>query len=362
MKLLDRYLLRQFTRHFLLVAAGFIAIYLLVDFFEKIDNFTSAGKSIWLAMQFFLLNIPFILDQLGPILIFLSGVITLGILNQTNELNALKAGAIPLAKIVRPILMGGLLLTGLFFVAAQWVLPFTMPAASSIWDQQVRGKLPLGIYRNGRYYYKGEEGFYSFRRENVADLAFDDFSYSCWDQNYNTKSLLTAARAHWDATSKAWVFQSIQLQERQNDGSYLVHNAASRQMQLPESPLDFVVPENESIEQSLTGLFQAIDKSKTAWQSNKAWTDFLSRISYLLLGMPLLLLGLPSLLFCYKKWGRDLYIAIPASCGIAFLSWGIWGTLQSLAGAGYLPPLLAATCLHLLLALTGIILLKREDS
>ena len=90
MKLLDRYLLGQFIRYFFTVNVGFVAIYLLVDFFEKIDNFSRAGKPFLLAMKFFLLNIPFIIDQIGPVLVLLSGVITLGILNHTRELNALK--------------------------------------------------------------------------------------------------------------------------------------------------------------------------------------------------------------------------------------------------------------------------------
>ncbi len=48
MKLLDRYLLGQFIRYFFTVNVGFVAIYLLVDFFEKIDNFSRAGNpSSW---------------------------------------------------------------------------------------------------------------------------------------------------------------------------------------------------------------------------------------------------------------------------------------------------------------------------
>ena len=96
MKLLDRYLLGQFIKYFFTVNVGFVSIYLLVDFFEKIDNFSRAGKPFALAMKFFLLNIPFIIDQIGPVLVLLSGVITLGILNHTRELTALKAGGIPL--------------------------------------------------------------------------------------------------------------------------------------------------------------------------------------------------------------------------------------------------------------------------
>lgn len=359
--LLNTYLLVQFIKHFLTINTAFAAIYLLVDFIEKFDNFSQADKSFWLAMKFFLLNIPFIIDQLGPILILLSGVITLGILNHTNELNALKAGGIPLRKIVRPLFIGGLLLTGLFIGAAQWLLPYTIPTAGAIWDEEVNGKLPLGIYRNGRYYYKGVEGFYSFERPELKEFVFENFSYSQWDADYNTKSLLTARKAKWDEEAKEWIFDNVQTQQMQADGSYLIENISHVKIQLPEKPIDFVVPRKDSAEQSLTGLYKAIGKSESDWQVNKAWTDFLSRLSYLFFGLPLLVLGLPVLLYCYQKWGRDLYIAIPASCGLAFLAWGIWGALQSLAGAGYLPPLLAATTIHLVFGVTGIMLLRNED-
>lgn len=361
MKLLDKYLLGQFVKHFCTVTVGFAAIYLLVDFIEKFDNFTRAGKSFGLAMKFFMFNIPFIVDQLGPILILLSGVISLGILNHTNELNALKAGGIPLRKIVRPFLIGGLLLTTMFLAAAQWLLPYTIPTASAIWNEEVRGKLPLGIYRNGRYYYKGSEGFYSFQRPDTKEFVFKDFSYSRWNREYNTKALITADKARWSDQEEQWILDSVQIQEKQDNGNYVISNIPHLEVKLPEKPVDFLVPEEKSAEQSLTGLYRATQTGETEWQTHKAWTDFLSRISYLLLGLPLLVLGLPVLLFSYQKWGRDLYIAIPASCGLAFIAWGIWGALQSLAGAGFLPPLFAAATIHLIFAVTGILLLRRED-
>ena len=75
----------------------------------------------------------------------------------------------------------------------------------------------------------------------------------------------------------------------------------------------------------------------------------------------MLLLGLPLLLLVYRKWGRDLSLAIPVSCGMAFASWGVWATMQSLAKASYLNPLLAAVLIHLIIGLAGFLLLLRED-
>jgi lipopolysaccharide export system permease protein len=75
----------------------------------------------------------------------------------------------------------------------------------------------------------------------------------------------------------------------------------------------------------------------------------------------LLLLGLPLLLLVYRTWGRDLSIAIPVSCGMAFVCWGLYTTLQSLAKAGYLSPLIAAFSVHLLMGSLGLFFLMRED-
>ena len=58
MILLDRYLFKQFTKIMMLVLTALVAIYLLIDFFERIDDFIQAQKSFSLAIKYFLLKIP----------------------------------------------------------------------------------------------------------------------------------------------------------------------------------------------------------------------------------------------------------------------------------------------------------------
>jgi lipopolysaccharide export system permease protein len=359
--LLNRYLLSQFVKYFLTVNSGFVAIYLLVDFFEKYDDFVSAGKPLWLAIEYFLLTIPFIIDQLGPVFILLAGVISLGILNHSNELNALKAGGIPLRLIIRPLIIGSVLFTLLFVAAAQWLLPITISRTNTIWFEQLKGKVPLGILRNNRYYYRGTEGFYSFAWPNPKIHVLKDFSYSRWDETYNIGSLITAGMANWDKQNNQWILENGQMQQRQENGHYRITNFPVNEFQFPEKPEDFLVPANKSAEQSLTGLYQEIGRSQVEHEVRAAWTAFLSRVSYILLGIPLLLLGLPILLYSYRRWGRDLSVAIPASCGLAFVAWGIWGALQSLATAGYVPPIVAAASIHIIFSIAGAILLMQND-
>jgi len=357
--LLSRYLLAQFAVNFLTVSTAFVAIYLLVDFFEKIDKFTSHGGTMAMALKFFFLNIPFILDQLGPVLILLSGVITLGILNHNNELRALKAGGTPLKTIIRPIVTGSLLATLIFLACAQWLLPKTIATTNQIWYEQLQGKVPLGIYRGGRYYYKGKEGFYSFQWPETDKLSFTTFSYSRWDEDYTLDLLLSAEKASW--IDGEWHFQKGQTQQEQEDGSFSYATFAEKKISLPESPEAFFIPEYESAEMSVTDLFRDANSQETEEETIISWANFFSRISYIFLGVPLLLLGLPILMISYQKWGRDLAIAIPASCMLAFVAWGFWGALQSFAKAGYMPPYFAASIVHLVFASAGIFLLYLQD-
>jgi len=359
MQILDRYLFAQFARHFFILNIAFVSVYLLIDFFEKYDSFTKRGKPMSLIIKYFLLNIPYIIDQLGPILILLSGVITLGILQHNNELIALKAAGISLKRIVRPILTAAIFFTSLFIGAAQFLLPATISTTNDIFFVQVRGKVPLGIFRNGRYYFKGSEGFYSFQWPNKKDMVLRNFSYSTWDDEYNIKSVTVAKFARW--TNSGWSLRKGQIQRKTDDGSFESELFGAKYFYFPERPDDFLVPEYESAEMSLTELFQDIDDQETAFDATKARAEFFSRISYLILGIPLLLLGMPILIHSYRKWGRDLSIAIPISCGMAFVTWGLWGALQSLAKTGVIPPLEAALVIHLVFSIIGIFLLRWQN-
>ena len=343
-----------------MLIAGFIAIYILIDFFEKIDNFMEKGKSFGLIAKFFLYNIPFVLEQLGPVCILLAGVITLGLLNHSNELIALKASGIPLRKIVAPIIAAGTIFSVVLLLLSQFVLPKTITTTNKIWNEEVKGMVPLGIFRNGRYYYQSGDGFYSFVRPDLGKNEFLQFSYSTWNKDFRLTYLIASEKAVWN--DGIWMLYDGQLQKASDGQTYTTEIFTQRRFNLPDNPQDFFIPAYHSLELSLTGLFLDARRKTSPSEASKAWAEFYGRIFYILLGLPLLLLGLPMLLIVYRKWGRDLSLAIPVSCGLAFISWGLWGTLQSLAKASYINPLLAAFSVHAIIGLAGIYLLLREDA
>lgn len=360
MKLLDRYLLSQYVRHFMTILMAFISLYLLIDLVERIDNFTGPDKATHLMPQYFLCKVPLIVDQLNPFLIMLSGLLTIGILMHTHEMVALKAAGLPLIRILRPVFLPAATFTILFVLSAQLLLPFATEVSNKIWfEKRHLNKVSSGIQKKGKFYFKGQNGFYSFTQRDSAGTHFRNFSYSELDNNHKLIRFISAQKATYNNNNHLWLLTNGQEQTAAGK-DFITTPFATKRIVLPEKPEHFVARSKLEYP-SLTELYQDVLKAKSAFDEHKAWAAFMEKISYLLLGIPLLLMGLPLLHMMHRKWNCDLTVSIPASCCLAFVAWGMWGALQSLAKAGVLPPLAAGAAVHLLLGTVGIYLLFREN-
>jgi len=359
MMLLDRYLIRQFARNLALVMGSLLAIYLLVDFFERVDNFLSAGLGMGAAIHYLLLKIPFMFEQLIPICLLLAGIITLGLLNQHYEFMALKASGLDLWRIIRPLLLAAAFFTLLAMAFSQWLLPPTMAETNRIWHEEVNQIKARGIERQGRIYYRGAEGIYSFARPAAeGDETLNDFSYATWDEEFRLKRLLTASQAQW--RDQTWILFAGQ-DKSLKDQEYQAVMFNELAIELPETPADLFLPPYAYTEKSLSTLLaQAVNRNDTPLR-HIARLELHKKLSYLGLGIPLLLLGIPLLLLMHQGRGRDLALAIPASCILAFVAWGGWSVSQSLATAAYLPPGLASWLIHFLVGGFGWYGLKQQD-
>ena len=92
MSIIDRYLFKEIFKHFFIVLAAAVGIYLVIDFFENIDKFMDAGLPVSRMIEFLQLKIPLIMVQITPVGILIAVLITFGLMNKNNEIIALKCG------------------------------------------------------------------------------------------------------------------------------------------------------------------------------------------------------------------------------------------------------------------------------
>ena len=152
-KRLDLYLLKKF----LLVFAGafFICLFVFMMQFtwRYVDELIGKGLSVDILAQFFWYMGITLVPQALPLGLLLASLITFGNLGETFELLAMKAAGIPLFRIMRPLMLVALLMTGVSF----YFQNFTSPQAQkslrtlliSMKQQSPAVEIPEGVFYNG---------------------------------------------------------------------------------------------------------------------------------------------------------------------------------------------------------------------
>jgi len=99
MKIITRYLYKQFFVFFFISLIIFLVVYMVIEFFGKIDNFFEAGASAGLAIIFLLYKAPFILLQLIPASVLISVMLMLGLMSKHNEILVLQGSGMSMHKL-----------------------------------------------------------------------------------------------------------------------------------------------------------------------------------------------------------------------------------------------------------------------
>jgi len=155
MAIIPKYLTREILKQFSIVMMAVISIYVIVDFFEKSNDFMDAGISVSRLLTFFALNIPFITSQIAPVGLLLSIIIVFSLMNRNNELLALKSGGINFLALLRPVLFMGVVASAALFIFSDQVVPETTARANAIWQQEVKNR-KLMTSREKNIWIKGD--------------------------------------------------------------------------------------------------------------------------------------------------------------------------------------------------------------
>jgi lipopolysaccharide export system permease protein len=137
---MDRFLLRGFLAKvglFLFLLAG---IYLLSDAIEKSKGLGQGDYSLGDHGYFLLLRLPQILYEMAPFAVLLGTLTYMGELVRNAELTALRGAGLSMARIARPLLLGGLLVSVLAFALEDQVGGPLAAAAERFYKSEAKGR------------------------------------------------------------------------------------------------------------------------------------------------------------------------------------------------------------------------------
>jgi LPS export ABC transporter permease LptG len=113
MKLLDRYVLRNFLEPFLICLTGFVAIWLIFDYSDNSNDFIQAHASFAQIGAFYATQLPATLLLSLPIGLLLALLYSLSSMSRRNEIISMLTAGRSVYRVLVPLLLIGVLLSGL---------------------------------------------------------------------------------------------------------------------------------------------------------------------------------------------------------------------------------------------------------
>src|SRR5438093_4850705 len=102
MKILDRYVIRNFLQVYLYWIAGFISIWLMFDVSDNISTFIDEHVGLLLVGRYYATQIPQVLIILLPVSLLLSLFFALGRMSRSNEIVSMLTAGISLPRLLMP--------------------------------------------------------------------------------------------------------------------------------------------------------------------------------------------------------------------------------------------------------------------
>lgn len=161
MKILHRYILSQLIKNLCLSLLIFVVLFLVFDFFDRIDNLLEEDISIWIAVKYFLFKIPGMISMTLPIAMLVATMFTLGILSKNSEMTAMRASGLKISWLTRPVIAVGLVLSILSVAFNETVVPYTARRVREIYNIDIKEKDLRGNYNQNDFWWRDGDFFYS---------------------------------------------------------------------------------------------------------------------------------------------------------------------------------------------------------
>jgi lipopolysaccharide export system permease protein len=219
MKKLDWYILLKFLTTFVFTMLTFTVIAVVIDTSEKADDFVKSGlTTVQLITHYFFGFVPFIMSMMFPLFVFISCIYFSSKMSGRSEFVAILAGGVPYNRMLRPYVVGALLLAALFWFASQYWVPRANEIRTNFQSTYIdpHSSYNSDPYRTNNFYLRvNGETYVGLKYYDTAQKRSGPF-FLCRIKNSSIYYNLRAESMKWDTAKKDWVLTNAV--EHYNDG------------------------------------------------------------------------------------------------------------------------------------------------
>jgi lipopolysaccharide export system permease protein len=353
MKLLDRYVVRQYVRTFVMLVVGIPLLFVVGDITDNIDKYmdrhvTGARLALSYVYQF-----PLFMQYAFPIAALVATVFTIGSMTRHQEISAAKAGGVSFYRLVAPIVLLAVALSFAAFGLGE-LAPVTLQKRAALVGE---ARETNATSRNNFVYQTEEEGVLTARRLDAVDKQM-------WGVVLERNASATGPGMHRLAETAGWtraggwVLRNGYIRTLTADGGEKMQRFDSVKVPgLHETPEELLAEPKDPTAMrygEVKRFVQAIERS--GGDANPLKVELAQKLALPCAVLIIVLFGAP--LATSSQRGGAAY-GIGISLGVTILYMLLFRVGKAFGSSGSVDPVLAAWAPNGLFLLAGLVLLGR---
>lgn len=349
-RILDRYLLRQFFRIFAICVLGVPFIFIVIDLTDRLDSYLAEGAGGFQVLLHYVYQFPYQALLAFPIAALLAAVFTVSNMTRHFETTAAKANGVSFYRLTAPLLFAALGVSLVALGLTELVPRTNVMAEEALGEERSRSET---LRRD--FVYRADEGrVYVVQRLDAREGIMEEVSVEREGTGYEYPTYeIASPEARWDSAAGRWILESGRLRLMPEAGT--THTFRFRELwQRPftETPEDLLA---EPKDPEQMGYFELGRYIEATQRSGGTARDLIVeqelKVAIPFTCLIIVLFGAP-LSHSTRRGGAPLSIGIALATTIFFLM--LIRVSQALGAGGTVPPRLAAWLPNLLFLGAGL--------
>jgi lipopolysaccharide export system permease protein len=340
MKLIDKYLIKQFLQTIFFGIIAFTLIFVVIDMMENLDDFIDQNVPGHIILHYYFVFSPEIIRLMTPVSVLFAALFTAGKSANLSELTAIKASGVSLVRFMAPFIITTIFIS-LFSV---YFSGYLVPMAN---------RTKVGIereYLNRGISFSGSNLFFQDTRTRIITISFFDNSRDIANrvsiQEFDPENLtrmvsrIDAQTMSYDSVAHNWVAHDGSKRIIDNETQKISYFKEQKVDYLSFSADDLNSKQQKPEEMNLTELKALIDSQQRAGNDPTATLiEYYSRFAFPMASLIIVLFGLP--ISANKRKG-GLAVQVGINILVTFLYLVFMKVSQAFGKNGALDPFITA--------------------
>ncbi|MFN2341337.1 MAG: LptF/LptG family permease [Halanaerobium sp.] len=355
-KLMDKYIIKEVAYPFIL-GVFIITVILIGNYFFQLTDLIIVKKvPVALVLELLVYKIPSVMVETFPIAVLFATMTGIGRLNRENEITALRMGGVSIFRLIIPLLVVGITVSGLTLLLNEQVVPWANHQANNIIRQTIlKDAMPDP---EEEVFFKGPNGrlFYVESYDQKQGTIDKVVIYNLKNEKF--PEVITAQSGTIEENK--WILDSGIIHQYNQEGSVIFESKFQEmEIQLTDEMKELYGSQKSSSEMSREELGKRIALfKKSGINVDSLMVDYHLKLAEPLTALIFVLISVPLSLSGKESRTLNLIFTIV----IVFLYYVILSFSRSFGKNYILPPLIAAWLPNLIFFILGVLLLFWRDS